>query len=181
MKKILLIFITIILFFSCSGQVIDKLKICDVKFESITGYDNVDSANIYCILGDKIFNSSRVDNCDSIIKDWLSKHFNAKITIVSTYGPVTTAPNSKMTYCWIIDENDTLNISLVKQGCFPSETMRRPLTWDEMDKKEKDTNSEKPDIKLYISDNDYNIFIRRILDAEKFAKDNKLGIWNRRH
>ena len=176
-----MIILTILIQSTCFGQQNNnELKLEDFKFESIFGYQNSDSSNIFCILGQGFFRAPRSENSDSIIHDWLVKHNNAKIIPVSGIGStMIDEPNSKMTYCWIVDKNDTLNIYLIKQGCFPAGTMKRPETWNEMKKWEKDLykDTEKPDVKVFISKSDYRSFIDKIIEAEKYAEQNKLGIY----
>ncbi len=83
-------------------------------------------------------------------------------------------------YCWVVDNKDTLNNYLIKNGCYPGGTMMRPKTWDEMEKWEKDLyfdTDEKPDVRVFVDKKAYDSFIEQIKIAEQFARDNKLGIW----
>ncbi len=183
--RYIIIILKILIQLTCFGQQQnDELKLADFKFESIFGYQNADSSNIFCLLGQGFFRTPRSENSDSIIQDWLVKHDNAKIIPVSSFGPtMNDDPNSKMTYCSIVDKNDTLNIYLIKQGCFPGGTMQRPETWDEMKKWEKDLyeDTEKPVVKVFISKRDYKSFIDKIIVAENYAEQNKLGIYNKKN
>jgi hypothetical protein len=165
----------------CFGQnETNKLKLTDFKFNSIFGTQKTDSSTIFCLLGQGYFRTPRSNNSDSIMNNWYTNHENAQIIPVSSMVfKNADNPDSKMIYCWMVDGNDTLNVFLIKQGCFPGGTMQRPKTWNEMEKKEKDfyKDTDKPNVKVYISNNNYKTFIEKIKTAEKFAENNKLGIW----
>ena len=120
---------------------------------------------------------------DSLINEWIKGHPDAVVVPVSSLEHVRIKdPEPTLTYCWIIDNKDTLNNYLIKNGCFPGGTMMRPKTWEEMEKWEKelyeDTN-EKPKVKVLIDKKTYDNFIEQIKSAEIFAKENKLGIWGK--
>jgi len=194
-NKIYILPILILLQLSCSGQIKDIKKLEGFKFESIFGYFESDSSNTYCLLGQGYFRTPRSDNSDSLINQWFNKNPDALVIPVSSMGPtMTSEPDSKMTYCWIVSKSDTLNLFLVKQGCFPGGTMQKPTLRGmkppifgsyglfenirmrrEHNKMMKD---EKPYVKDYIRKKDYNNFIEKLIQAEKYAKDNNLGIWN---
>lgn len=167
---------------SCNGQ--DKkefLKITDFKFKSIFGATTKESKKNYCLLGTGFFRTPRSANSDSLITEWIKAHPNAFVVPISSIGHIKTKDSeTSLIYCWVIDNKDTLNNYLIKNGCFPGGTMMRPKTWDEMEKWEKelyeDTN-EKPDIKVFIDTKTYVNFIEQIKSAELFARENKFGIW----
>lgn len=167
----------------CFGQpVTNYKKLDDIKFKAIFGYDDKDSSNIYCLLGTGFIRTPRSDNFDSVIIDWMINHQNAYVIPVSRFGTeVSDEPFSKVTYCWVVDEMDTLNIHLIREGCFPGATMQRPKTWDEMEKWEKDLYEgyDKPIVKVIISDKEYDIFIEKIIEAETIAEKYNRGIWNK--
>lgn len=105
----------------------------------------------------------------------MTEHPNSKVIPISV---LKSKPN--ITYCWIVDGIENLNIYLVKNGCFPGGTMQRPRTWKEMSREEKKIyrGIEKPNVKVLIEDNSYEKFIEELKLAELYAKENKLGIWN---
>ena len=182
MKQIIIFLIFFsLLIFSCTGQESkEPLKISDFTFESIFGMTSKEPKSNYCLLGTGFFRTPRSDNSDSLITEWINKHPNAIVVPISSFGPIADDPKSKMIYCWVIDNNDTLNNYLIKNGCFPGGTMIRPETWKEMKKWEKElyeSVDEKPDTKVYVSNKTYNTFIEQIKTAELYARENKLGIW----
>ena len=141
----------------CSSQSKD-IKIKEIKFESIFGYPK-DSSCTYCLLGSGFFRAPRADNTDSLITQWIVKHPEAVIFPVSALKE-----KEKLVYCWVIDQADTLNTTLIKNGCYPGGTMlgfRKNSSLNE----------------VYISKETYDKFIEQIKSAEIFAKENKLGIW----
>ena len=183
MKKIttlLILFSLLISNSSCKGQETNRtLKISDFKFESIFGMTSKEPKNQYCLLGTGFFRTPRSNNSDSLITEWIKSHPNAFVIPVSSFGPTEIEEkDSKMIYCWVIENNDTLNNHLIKNGCFPGGTMMRPKTWSEMEKWEKELyEDEKPDVKVYVSKKIYDTFIEQIKMAELHARENKFGIW----
>ena len=184
MKQLLIIILILLTFSPCKSQEKQKeeLKLSDFKFESIFGSTTSEPKTIYCLLGTGFFRAPSSDNSDSLIENWINLHPNAIVVPVSSFGPTDIEdPESKMVYCWIIDQKDTLNNYLIRQGCFPGGTMMRPKTWNEMEKWEKELyedSDEKMDIQVLVDKEVYDIFIEQIKTAELFAKKEKLGIWD---
>ena len=181
--KHLITFLISILTIGCFGQETDKvlLKISDFEFQSIFGMTLSDKKTTYCLLGSGFFRTPRSENSDSLINDWIIKHKNAIVIPVSSFGPTKIKdPDSKMIFCLVIQDGDTLNNYLIKNGCFPGGTMIRPKTWDEMEKWEKDLyegTDEKSNVEVLMEKKDYDAFIEQIKISEIFARDRKLGIW----
>lgn len=171
----------LIIFYSCADKnKSSKIVLSDLRFNSIFADVKGDSMHTYCLLGSGYFRAPKSDNADSLINEWLSKHPTANVISVATHGPVLTDyPNSKMTYCWLIDKKDTINNYLIRNGCFPGGTMTRPKTWQEMSDGEKDIWKEDPKLTVHINKKDYENFLSQIISAEEYAKQNHLGIWNK--
>jgi hypothetical protein len=150
---------------NCGGQTTSKyLTLADVTFNSIFGTAKTDSSNTYCLLGSGFFRTPRSDNSDSLIIDWITKHPKTFVIPISSIGPtMVDDKNSKMTYCWLVDGNDTINNYLIRNGCFPGGTMQRP---------------HEPKVKVLIDKKSFDNFIEQIKVAQKYASDSKLGIWN---
>lgn len=184
MKILKVLILGLMLNLSCLGQnKTQDLKLSDFKFESIFGFLNADSSNMFCLLGQGFLRTPRSNNSDSIIRSWFSNHKDAGVIPVSGFEQTIKYDITiKTTYCWIVDGADTLNIYLVNQGCFPGVTMQRPKTWKEMKKSEKRfyRNTEIINVQVYISDNEYIQFMNKIIAAERYAAGNKLGIWDSR-
>jgi hypothetical protein len=178
-------FLLFLFFMGCASTksgYVKELPISGITFKSHFGQDTKDSSIMYSLLGMGYFRAPSSDNSDSLIQNWIANHPGAFIFPVYSQGPFNTkVPNSKFIYVIVIDKNDTLNNFLVKNGCYPGGTMQRPHKWSEMDSKERQSysNDKFEDINVYIKDSDYNIYINQILNAEKHAHDNKLGIWKK--
>ena len=167
---------------NCFGQeIINKnpVSLSEVNFKSIFGSKSSDSLQVYCLLGTGFFRTVRSKNADSLIADWISKHPQSTIIPISTLNQVSIETNEKLTYCWVVDNKDTLNVFLIKNGCFPGGTKQRPQTWKEMSSKEKKLykGEDKPNIQIHIDNKKYLDFFENIMSAEIFAKENKFGIW----
>lgn len=158
-----------------------ELTLSDFKFKSIFGTIASEPNTTYCLLGTGFFRAPSSENSDSLIANWISTHPKAIVKPVSAVGPITIDyPESKMKYCWVIDQQDTLNNYLIRNGCFPGGTMMRPKTWDEMAKWEKELYedpNQKANASVFVDKKDYNRFIEQIKIAEQFARENELGIW----
>jgi hypothetical protein len=184
MKKTLLklLFIPTIFILSCEGQTNDSeeiLQVNDFEFQGWFGSKkNAQTGHMYSLLGTGFFRAPSANNTDSIISTWIKTHPEAIVIPVYTFGPTETDNlNSKMTYCWLVDESDTLNIVLVKEGAVPGGTMQRPKTWKEMSRKEKKLYDEHTYEEVHVSDKEYQFFIEKLKVAEEYARKNKLGIW----
>jgi hypothetical protein len=167
------------IFQSCRGQSPNSsITLKDIKFSSIFGQSEKDSLHMYCLLGTGYFRASRSDNSDSLIDIWIGQHLNARVIPVSSFGPtMTDYPNSKLTYCWLVDGKDTINNYLVKNGCYAGGTMMRPQTKAEMSKQMKEIYKDLNDAVVHIDKKAYDEFIEQIKADEIFARENKLGIW----
>lgn len=174
--KYLLCYCVLFHIISCEAQT-KNIHLSDLKFESVFGTNSKENFQIYCLLGTGFFRAPFSKNADSLIQDWIKNHPNAEVLPVTTSSD----PNSNMTYCWLIDKGDTINNYMIKNGCYPGGTMMRPQTYDEMPDEMKAIYNDigKPDIKVHIDKKSYDNFIKQIKAAEQFARDNKLGIWNK--
>ncbi len=145
----------------------------DKSVDSITHFSQIEK--MYCLLGQGFFKTPRSENSDELLKKWLTEHPTAKVIPISI---LKSKPD--ITYCWIVDGTENLNIYLVKSGCYPGGTMQRPKTWREMSRKEKKIyrGTEKPNVKVLIGDSSYDKFIEELKSAELYAQENELGIWN---
>lgn len=184
-QSLIILFSVLLTFSSCMGQgnVNKELKLTNFKFESIFGSTSTEPKSTYSLLGTGFFRTPRSDNSDSLISHWIKNHPNATVIPVSSFGPVEIKdPESKIIYCWIIDQKDTLNNYLIRNGCFPGGTMMRPRTWDEMEKWEKvlyEDSDEKSDVQVLIDKEIYDKFIKQIKAVELDAREEKLGIWEK--
>ncbi|MBF9253996.1 hypothetical protein I2I11_11895 [Pontibacter sp. 172403-2] len=164
--------------FTAYGQ--HSLTVKEVKFDGIFGAAVNTSSNvqtIYCLLGLGYFLAPESDNIDVIIAKWIEDHPNARIIPVYTFGPIATDDKSStMTYCWVSDKEENLNIWLVKQGCvhgqnlqYPTKEIKKQMGMDQLD-----NNSYE---RVHINDSEYQKFIQLAKDATTYAFENKLGIW----
>ncbi len=167
---------------ACNGQTneqSDTLNIQDFEFDGWFGYkNNSKTDHNFSLLGTGFFRTPRADNIDTLISTWIDQHPSAVVIPVYTFGPTMTAdPNSKQTYCWVVDKSDTLNLFLVRNGAVPGGTMQRPKTWKEMSRDEKKFYDDRPDEEVHVTDQEYEDFIEKLKIADEFAREDKLGIY----
>ena len=176
-------FVLLLILNICNGQVQqEKRPISEFEFESIFGYSLSDPYNIYSLLGTGYFRAPRSSNSDSLVAAWIESHPKAMVIPVSSQEKTgDNTSDTNFVYCWVIDESDTLNNYLVKNGCFHGSTMMRPQTYEEMEDWVKNlyTDSEKrPDVKVFVDKNSYNKFLEQVQASEQYARKNQLGIWS---
>jgi hypothetical protein len=180
MRKNHFIFVLVLFQISCFSQNLpESLNLEAVRFTSIFGFDKNDNSMRFCLIGHGV-RTQFSDDTDSLISEWLLNHKSARIIPVSYFRDNRIDnPYSNMTYCWIMDNIDTLNLFLIRQGCIPGEAMQRYKRWKEMEKREKEfyRGLDKPKVRVFINKTDYKKFMDRIIVAEADAKLNKLGIW----
>ncbi|NMM50796.1 hypothetical protein [Marinigracilibium pacificum] len=179
LKSLLILTIFMVLNEAQANELIDTLKITDFEFKFWIGHQkNLKVNHSYCLLGVGFFRTPIAKNTDSLISTWIENHPDAIVIPVYTFGPTMNIdPNSKQTYCWVVDKSDTLNIHLVRQGAVPGGTMQRPRTSKEMSKKERKTYHDLPNEEVHVSDQAYLDFLEKIKIAEEYARKSKLGIY----
>lgn len=150
-----------------------------MKFNFITGYKSNDTFNTYVILGTSFMQPPASDDAPKILKGWFAKHKNAVVIPVSSFGPPDNVPVKKslFVFCWIIDNNDTLNNYLVRNGCFPGGTMYAYDEWEKMNANMR-KDIPKPKITVYVSSKSYEAYKMQIVANEIYAHDHKLGVWS---
>ncbi|WP_300977803.1 hypothetical protein [Flavobacterium sp.] len=123
MNKITVFFLTVFFAISCKNSN-EKLTVSDVKFQSIFGIHKKDPKQVFCLLGTNFFRAKRSENTDQLIEKWIYNHPKAEVVPVSS--------GELMTYCLLVDQKETINEYLVRNGCFEGRTMIRPQFYDEM-------------------------------------------------
>jgi hypothetical protein len=175
MRLILLL----ILLWCCSPANAQKeLAIKDVSFNGIFGASELDSTTLYCLLGMGYFLAPTSQYIDTVISTWISEHPNAIVKPIYTSGSTfSDEPESKLTYCWVIDGNKNLNIWMVQQGCtnginmqYPTEQIKKQLGMDKIESKESKE-------EIHVQQEEYEQFIELAQQATKEAYENKRGIW----
>ena len=71
-----------------------------------------------------------------------------------------TDPEAKITFVWVVDGEENLNVELIRQGCFHFLTQAV---------------SEQC---LQVPKDDYNAFMKKLLSAAEYASENKLGVFS---
>ncbi|WP_143434997.1 hypothetical protein [Hymenobacter roseosalivarius] len=136
--------------------------VVEFKFKSIFGAPKKDSTLAYCLLGTGFYKSRRAKTTDTLIASWIKQHPTARVIPVSTIeSTMLGSSNSSMTYCWLVDKDDNLNLYLIQNGCFPGGTMQKP----------------KAGVKTHVSKKEYEEFMLQVRLAELYAQKKKLGVW----
>ena len=184
MKILLLPVALIYLLAACNGQsTIANNTVSNFHFKSIFGTKATDSSHMYCLLGNGFVRTPSSNNADSMIEDWIKTHQNAQIIPVTASEMEMDEKHHKikLTYCWITDGKDTINNFLVRNGCFPNQTMIRPLKWEEMSAEEREVyDNDKVGYgttEVFINDESFGKFMEQIQAADQYAYEHYLGIW----
>ena len=120
------------------------------------------------------------ENAVHFISNWLMLHPNARVLGV---GPIASHGDnssvSTITYCWLIDQKDTLNLDLIKNGCFKANTMQVSSSGDiEKMNTEKSKSGKQASLsKEFVNEAAIQRFKAASLTAELYAQENKLGLW----
>lgn len=115
----------------------------------------------YTLLGSGFFQAPTADNIDSLIKEWMADHPNAKLIPVTDYGPMMNdQPDSKLMWVWLVDGASNLNLDLVRKGACPGGTMVAPNNTD-----------------VLVPASQYTSFESKLPKLEKLARRKKIGIW----
>lgn len=158
----LLLIIILFASFTSYAQTGRTRSVEEFKFKSIFGAPKKDSTLAYCLLGSGFLKTRRAAGTDTLIASWIKQHPQARVIPVSTIeSTMIGAPKSSMTYCWLVDKDENLNIYLVRNGYFPGGTMQKPKTG----------------VKTHISKKDYEEFVRQLRLADLYAQKRKLGVW----
>ena len=172
-------FLLLLIFWSClQTNAQTELTVEQVKFDGIFGSTELDSTFVYCLLGIGYFRAPSSDNIDSVITAWIDQHPNAIVKPIYTSGPsLTDEPESRITYCWVIDGTDNLNLWLAKQGCthgmnlqYPTREVKKQLGMTGKGFKGQYE-------KVHINKAEYEQFIELAHEATNEAFENKKGIW----
>ena len=100
-------------------------------------------------------------NIQATMSGWLTNHPQAVVVpVCESQAAGGGSPGSKRLYVWVVQDEDVLNVELVRQGCVGPTT--QILTKGDHPK---------------ISRADYNRFVQQIIDAGKEAEATRAGIW----
>jgi hypothetical protein len=140
----------------------EKIKASSITWSEHFGGRKEEPNNVYILVTQGGFRAPTSKNFENLIKSWLVEHPKADAIVVYTLeGMMADIPDSKMKAVWIVDGDDNLNIHLVRMGGCPAGTMllnggdKTPLTREE-----------------------YEAFATKVIEAERLAKKEKLGIWS---
>ena len=102
-------------------------------------------------------------NIQSTVMNWLTNHPQAVVVpVCESQAAGNPSPGTKQLYVWVVEDEDVLNVELVRQGCLGPTTQF--LTKGDHPK---------------ISRADYKRFVQQVVDAGKEAEDTRAGIWAR--
>jgi hypothetical protein len=111
-------------------------------------------------MGRGFFQTPTSEDMPKIIESWMREHPKAVLVPIASIQPVVDkAPESKLTYVWVVDGESNLNIELVRQGCFAWQTQALPR-------------GQEPNV----GPKQYEAFVQKLAEAAQYASDHKLGV-----
>ena len=132
-----------------------------VTWQGHFGASTADPGTVYCLMGRGFFQMSTSADLPRAIETWMGEHPKAVLVPLATIQPILEkAPESKLTYVWVVDGESNLNIELVRQGCFAPQTQALPRG-----------------AKPKVGKKKYAAFVKKLIAAAEFATEHKLGIW----
>ena len=171
MKRLLLLIFTLAAF-TCSsageaGEIrfasgsSQKLKASSIAWDGHFGGRKEEPQNTYLLMSQGGFRAPTSKDFKELVKTWLVAHPKAEATLVYTMEGSSHIPDSKFKVVWIIDGDENLNLDLVRKGGCPAGTMVL-----------------NPGDETPISRAQYEDFEKRVWEAQRLAKSEKLGIWS---
>jgi hypothetical protein len=163
----------------CASVAQETLTIDQLKFKSIFGTKVDEPDNVYSIVGSGAIRAMRTKDSDSVVSSWISNDPHAQVVKVSEMKPVMRNGTGASIFIWVIDEKESLNIFLIREGVFPAGVMRDAI---DLFHNMKDSGAalpgEQPGLRRLVSDSQYKEFLKKVDDAESHAKAEKKGVWS---
>ena len=139
----------------------EHLSASQVTWKQHFGSSTADTNTLFSLMAHGYFRAEST-NVQGVVDAWLKEHPKAIVISVSTGGPVMARlPSSRFAYVWVVQGGDSLNVELVRRGCFAAETQVL-----------------NPDEKPEVSQKDYEGFVQRVTKAGESAKAEEVGIWS---
>jgi hypothetical protein len=142
-------------------------------------YDSTDLM-YYSLLGTGFLIAPMSADVDSMVSRWIAQHPLAIATPIGLTGPMfVDQPNTFLVFIWITDGDEDLNITLIRQGVIPGNTMVDPLYFSQLLKSREHEPYNKSTVdRRFISDSLYFSFLQRAMVADSLAQHERLGIWS---
>lgn len=100
-------------------------------------------------------------NVQPVTEEWLMKHPDAELIPVCNVRGRTSEHQALLTFVWVVDGDERLNLELIRQGCFPFITQ-----------------AVSPEEALQVPKSDYASFMKKALVAKLYASEHKLGVFS---
>jgi hypothetical protein len=156
-------------------QSVYAIKPTEIEWQNATGLKSNDPDVEYSLLSFGALRAELSPDFEAVMAEWLKSHPHATIVPVITRKPLNERnPNSKFIFVWLVDHEDNLNVYLVRHGCVAA-TQMLSLSDDELRSLRDELKL--PKDKLQVSQQEYQKVKTRLFEAERQAKDERLGIW----
>lgn len=157
MKTLLLAVIALIPPSLAAGP--EPIRALSIKWREQFGSSQADKHTTFCLMARGFFRSPTT-NIQAVTDAWLIKHPKAVLVPVSSMPSRVNDPQSKLTFVWVVDGDEILNLELVRQGCF------HPAT--------ETIGGEQ---KLEVPQAEYDAFTKKLTTAAEYAHGHALGVW----
>jgi hypothetical protein len=137
-----------------------EIRASSVQWEEHFGSCNAEPHTSFCLMARGFFRSP-TKNVQAVTSAWLKKHPNAKLIRVSSMPASTKDPQALLTFVWVVDGDESLNLELVRQGCFDPGTQTLGA-----------------EQRLEVRQGDYDAFTKKLTIAGEYAHQHNLGIWS---
>ena len=136
-----------------------QISATSVTWKEVFGYSSAEPNTTFCLMANGACGPGG-KNVQSVTEKWLTKHPDAQIIPVCNVRCSRREPQALLTFVWVVDGDESLNLELVRQGCFPFLTQ---------------TISEKA---LQVPKTDYIAFMKKAVRAGIYASEHKLGLFS---
>jgi hypothetical protein len=136
-----------------------------------------DQTEFYVPLGiGYLFQTPQSDDAEQVIATWIADHPKAVVTVVDRELVSTRLPKIYFSYVWVQDQDENLNLTLVREGVFPAWLMIDAVEATQMTGKSDLADAYSP--QRLVTDVEYAVFIKQTHDAEAAARRDRKGVWS---
>ena len=168
--------ISLVLLLHCSpSHAQATFDVSQLKFNSIFAARAGEKFG-YCLLGTGFFRSIRSDNVDELVSSWLTSHSHSEVIpvgVLGSYGK----PRS-IVYVWVQSGDESLNTYLIREGAFPGGVMIDAVDFNRIRGTVNANIADENAPHRFVSAEQYDEFIKHVIEAEALAKSEKKGVWS---
>jgi hypothetical protein len=140
-----------------------NLAAASIVWKEKFGQQKQNPSTVYSLMGNGFFLAPTSTDMNELLQKWLLDHPQARVIPVTTIQPMMRDDaESRMVYVWLTEGESNANLYLVRMGACAAISMRST--------KEND---------LQVKREEYDKFVKMVIEAEQQARSDKVGIWGK--